>query len=372
MLYVRKTIRKKKYRKYKRSMRCKQNGGNPTTVTLAKTTRRSLNEYIELYKNYRHICHQNVEPILIPLDTSNIITNKPLEKLLEISRKVLAIVVEQTYSLVPYFTTPHIHVSTQDNVVLTRNSGNCIAFAKKVSILLSNYTIPHCFIPATIPPRLIQPGFPNYAHSVILLETPEHYILYEPAYFLRHAIVVNKDGTPTTTNVGVFKTKWFMVYNQPENKIDVSEINADGTKKPQYYYTLSIITNPSESISFPVNIHNKRIPIVKYSTKYDCLEGHFSIRLDTHRIEGFRLNNTTCQDNVSYENRGWFERFEWKDCLHPENTLEQNYEILSKWEGLTDEHCRLIGYENPDELRTIVFAIIHANKDAAPKLTDAD
>lgn len=369
MLHVRKTIRKNKYRnhrKCKRSMKRKQTGGS------SGTTRRSLHEYIELYKKYRHICHQTVEPILRPLEPSNIITNIPLEKLLAISRKVLAIVVEQTYSLVPYFTIPNIHVTTQDKVVLSRNSGNCIAFATKVSVLLSNHTIPHCFIPATIPPRLIQPGFPNYGHAVILVETPQHYIIYEPAYFLRNAIVVHKDGTPTTTNVGVFKTKWYMVYNQPENKIDVSEINADGTKKPQYYYTLSIITNPSESISFPVNIHNKRIPIVKYSTKYDCLEGHFSIRLDTHRIEGFRLNNTTGQDNVSYDNRGWFERFEWKDCLRPENTLEQNYEILSKWEGLSNEHCRLIGYENPDELRTIVFAIIHANKDAVPTLTCVD
>lgn len=367
---IRKTVRNNKYKKYKRSMKRRQNGGSARTAH--HSTKRSLNEYIEFYKNYKHICHQNVEPILIPLNPLNIITNKPLEKLLEISRKVLTIVVEQTYSLVPYFITPHIHITTQDKAVLSRNSGNCIAFATKISVLLSNYNIPHCFIPATIPPRLIQPGFPNYAHAVILVETPEHYILYEPAYFIRHAIVVHKNGTPTTTNVGVFKTKWYMVYNKDENKIDVSEINADGNKTPQYYYTLSIITNPSESISFPVNIHNKRIPIVKYSTKYDCLEGHFSIRLDTHRIEGFRLNNTTGQDNVSDENRGWFERFEWKDCLRPENTLEQNYEILSKWEGLTDEHCRLIGYENPDELRTIVFAIIHANKDAVPMLTSAD
>ena len=205
MLYIRKTIRKKKYRKYKTSMKRKQNGGNP------RTTRRSLNEYIELYKNYSHICHQNVEPTLIPLDPSNIITNKPLEKLLEISRKVLAVVVEQTYSLVPYFTTPNIRVSTQDKIVLARNSGNCIAFATKVSVLLSNYNIPHCFIPATIPPRLIQPGFPDYGHSVILVETPEHYIIYEPANFLREAIIVHKNGKPTTTNVGVFKTKWYMV-----------------------------------------------------------------------------------------------------------------------------------------------------------------
>jgi len=158
MLYVRKTIRKKNYRKYKKSMKRKQNGGNPKAIT--KTTRLPLNEYIELYKKYRNICHQNVEPILVPLDSSNIITNIPLEKLLKISRKVLAIVVEQTYSLVPYFTTPHIHVSTQDNAVLARNSGNCIAFATKVSVLLSKYKIPHCFIPSTIPPRLIQPGFP--------------------------------------------------------------------------------------------------------------------------------------------------------------------------------------------------------------------
>jgi hypothetical protein len=294
---------------------------------------------------------------------SNIITNKTLEELLDISRNVLAIVVEHTYSLVPYFITPNIRITTQDKIILEKNSGNCIAFATKISLLLSTYQIPNCFIPATIPPRLIQPGFPDYGHSVILIETPKYYIIYEPAYFIREAIIIHKDGTPTTTNVGVFKTKWFMVYNKSANQIDVSEINADGSKTPQYYYTLSIITNPSESISFPVNIHNKRIPIVKYSTKHDCLEGHFSIRLDTHRIEGFRLSN----NNGGDENRGWFERFEWKDCLNPEKTLEQNYEILSKWEGLTDEHCRLIGYDNPDELRTIVFAIIHANKS-----TDAD
>jgi hypothetical protein len=331
----------------------------------------SLQEYINMYKNYSKICHQNVKPILIPLDRSNIINNKPLEKLLEISRKVLAIVVEQTYSLVPYFITPDIDVSSQDKIVLERNSGNCVAFAKKVSILLSTYKIAHCFIPATIPPRLIQPGYPDYGHSVILVETPTYYMIYEPAYFICEAIIVNKDGTPTTTNVGVFKTKWYMTYNKSTNKIDVSEINADGSINPQYYYTLSIITNPSESISFPVNIHNKRIPIVKYSMKHNCLEGHFSIRLDTHRIEGFQLNNT-CQDNVSDENRGWFERFEWKDCLNPANTLDQNYKILSKWEGLTDKHCRLIGYDNPEELRTIVFAIIHANKDMDLELTNVD
>lgn len=369
MSYVKRTIRKK-YRKKRISMKRKHyglgGGGNSITSLIQPKSKHSLKKYINLYKNYIHTCRQTVKPILIPLQPSNIITNKPLEELIEISRKVLGIVVEHTYSLVPYFITPNIHISTQDKVVLERNSGNCIAFATKVSILLSSYNIPHCFIPATIPPRLIQPGFPDYGHAVILVETPEHYIIYEPAYFVREAIVVHKDGTPTITNVGVFKTKWFMVYNKSENKINVSEINADGSKKPQYYYTLSIITNPSESISFPVNIHNKRIPIVKYSTKYDCLEGHFSIRLDTHRIEGFRLNNT-CQDNVSDDNRGWFERFEWKDCLNPLNTFDQNYEILSKWEGLTDEHCRLIGYDNPDELRTIVFAIIHANKDTTPK-----
>lgn len=376
MSYIRRTIRKKKCRKNVRSMKrthYRVCGGSTHMIKNQSkgSSERSLKEYIEIYKNYIHTCRQNIEPILIPLYPSNIITNKTLEELQEISRKVLAIVVEHTYSLVPYFITPNIHVLTQDKVVLERNSGNCIAFATKVSLLLSTYNIPHCFIPATIPPRLIQPGFPNYGHAVILVETPKHYLIYEPAYFVRKAIVVHKDGTPTTTNVGVFKTTWYMVYNKSKNKIDVSEINADGSKKPQYYYTLSIITNPSESISFPVNIHNKRIPIVKYSTKYDCLEGHFSIRLDTHRIEGFRLNNT-CQANVSDDNRGWFERFEWKDCLNPTNTLEQNYEILSKWEGLTDEHCRLIGYNNPDELRTIVFSIIHANKDMAPKLTNSD
>ena len=166
MAYIRKTIRKKKnIKNITKRISVFKRRSNLTT---------SLNKYVELYKNYSLICRQNVEPILQPLLPSNIITNKTLEELLDISRNVLAIVVEHTYSLVPYFITPNIRITTQDKIILEKNSGNCIAFATKISLLLSTYQIPNCFIPATIPPRLIQPGFPDYGHSVILIETPKN------------------------------------------------------------------------------------------------------------------------------------------------------------------------------------------------------
>lgn len=50
------------------------------------------------------------------------------------------------------------------------DSENCIAFATMISKLLTQNSIVHSFIPATILSRLVQPGFPYYGHSVIMVE----------------------------------------------------------------------------------------------------------------------------------------------------------------------------------------------------------
>ena len=324
-----------------------------------------INKYIRTYTQYlkRHktFHNSNVQPKFIQLDPSKIIRDKSIDHLKSVSDKALQQVVQHTYSLVPYFIQPNNNIQNQEENAIKMNSGNCIAFATMISKMLAQNDIAHSFIPATILPRIIQPGFPYYGHSVIMVETPEHYILHEPAYFISDAIIVNKDGTPFTVYMHIYKTNWNMQYNSHDNKIYVSETDLSGKTTPQFHYNLSIVTNPIESISFPVNINNKRIPIVKYSLSKKCIEGQLSIRLDNRQLEGFSLDHISDNNSFNLEDKGWFPRFDWTDCLNPENTLHENYNVLSKWEGLSDEHCRLLGYK-PDDLRAIVFAIINANK----------
>ena len=298
---------------------------------MVRTTRRrrSVQSYMKTYQNYFHIYKDGVAPVFIPLDASNIVDESA--ELVSLSRTIIKTVIEYTYSLLPYFSMPGITIENQDTAVLRMKSGNCIAFANQVSLLLGEHGIPHVYLPATIPPHLVQPGYPHYAHAVVMVETADHFILHEPAYFIQDPILVPKNGTPVDVPVAAFDTVWKMVYDGATSTIAVSN---DG--HPEFMYRLCHVTNPSESISFPVNIHNKRIPLVKFSSEADQTVAHLSIRLDTRCLEG-------------YYDGTWFSRLEWSRCV--------NAAALAAWDGLSDAQCRRLGYK-PDILRTIVFAII--------------
>jgi len=241
----------------------------------------------------------------------------------------------------PYYFVENIDIKNQDYQIIENNntSGNCVAFALMVSKKLTHHKIKNCLIPATLPPSLIQPGYPLYGHVVTMVETETHFIIYEPAYFILSAIFVSKDGSSVTTYVHLIETTYTFNYDKEAGHINVS----DGGSK-LFHYKLVIITNPGESVSYPIHILNQRLPIVKYDVNKNKKAAHLSIRLDTKVLEGF--NGTD-----------WLERFEWS-TINEAPTNAEKINKLSEWPGLSDSQCIQLGYKNPTDLKEIVLAII--------------
>ena len=249
------------------------------------------------------------------------------------------IISSHSYSLLPYFFIPHLHLTKHDYTVDKYKSGNCAYFANKVCHGLHQKGIQGIQIPATLPPTLIQPGYPEYAHVSVLVPLETHLVLLEPAYFIIAPIFIPRDGSPVNVPVPSFEATWTYRYSEEENKILVTE---DGA--PLYYYLLERILNPSQSISYPVTVQNQRPPIVKFDPFRNCKVAHLSLRLDKGALEGF------------HEPSGWFDSLDFHE-LQKENTELAQFQRMCEWPGLSQDVCKALGWSATD-LRKKVFAII--------------
>lgn len=303
-------------------------------------------EYKKAYKEY-FTASEIKEPILQPYIQQQIVSI-PIDKLRTLSTKIITEIVDSsTYSLLPYyFLGNSTDIMNQDKIVSKQNSGNCVSFSHMVLHKLQKEGIYGVIIPATLPPRLVQSGYPLYGHVAALLETSSHFVIFEPAYFILEPIIINKNGEGTDVRVNVFNATWKFSYDAASMQINVV---MDG--KQLFFYKLCVIENPSESVSYPINILNKRIPTVKYDCENNRKISHFAIRIDTQALEGYNINNT-------HEDH-WYSRFEWKTCFENEKmTIQEQMRILSDWEGFSEMQCRDLGYNNRNELIEKVYSII--------------
>ena len=276
------------------------------------------------------------DPVTEPISLDPIPVPNNIE---EISKDIItSIIADNTYSTIPYFFMPKPNISTQDHDVAKYNSGNCAFFANKVVERLQGHGIPAIQIPATLPPRLIQPAYPEYAHVSVLVPLESHFLLLEPAYFIVDPILVPRDGSSIDVRVKTFDAIWTFRYAETDHRIQVTEAG-----QPLFYYDLRRIVNPSESISHPVILRNQRLAIVKYDPFQDAKIAHLSVRLDTGALEGFHEND-------------WLESLSFS-TLHEAPTAAAKFARLCQWRGLSNEMCTAMGWSAPD-LRKKVFAII--------------
>lgn len=315
-------------------------GGNPIDKHLL-----SYNRYIQLNASRTPICNENYTKKIL---------HKPLHELVSIAKKVISDIIEAfTYSLLPYYFLPEsVPIEHHDIVVSKYKSGNCVSLAYMVLEEFKKKQIEAILIPATIPPRLIQKGYPEYSHVVATLETKECFILCDPAYFILTPVVVKKNGDPFVIYVEVFKETWTYRYDERQKRINVT------TNGIQIcFYKICVIENPTFSISYPVNTRNRRIPIIKYSSKENRKLAHLSIRIDTQKLEGYNVHHPS--------NDHWYERFDWATCLNPALTEEQQLEALSNWEGLSNQQCATLNYDK-DILVKQIFSILKSESKKSP------
>jgi len=280
-----------------------------------------------------------------------------------LSKKILFDIIGQnTYSLLPYYFIPNINIEEQDDYISEMNSGNCVFFAKKVLKELKTQGIQGYLIPATTLQSLIQPGFPEFCHCVVLVRTAEYFIIYEPAFYIIEPIYIPIDGTPKQYQIDIYENPWMYRYDETTNRILVE----DESGEQLLYYYLRNIENPSTAISYPVNIHNRRLPIVKYDPLNKKKQAHLSIRLDTNCLEGYQyteptetIDSTDRTDSPNYENNGWFPRLDYKDILDSELSEREKKEKLAEWEGLSQKQCKSLQYNLPDLIDKIFLIINH-------------
>ena len=326
----------------------KKSNKNRKSKSLRKHIKKNITLFSQTYTKY-FVKTSIKEPILqsnIPQDIVTI----PIDDLRTLSTNIITEIVDSsTYSLVPYyFLGNDIDIMVQDEIVSKQNSGNCVSFSHMVLDKLHKHGIYGVIIPATLPPRLVQSGYPLYGHVATLLQTRDHFIIFEPAYFILEPIIVNKNGEESDVRVNVFNAMWTFSYDE-----ESMQINVKMDEKQLFYYKLCVIENPSESVSYPINILNKRIPTVKYDCENNRKIAHFAIRVDTQSLEGYNINNT-------HEDH-WYNRFEWKTCFENEKlTIQEQIRILSDWEGFSEIQCRDLGYNNRNKLIEKVYSIIRA------------
>lgn len=338
----RKYMKKKRYtKKYRKHMK--------------KNIRGGLNGYATLYSEYIQL--NATQPPILNKEYTKQVCYIDLNELITISSKIIEkIIRSSTYSLLPYYFLEGVNkLEQQDLIVSIQNSGNCVSFAYMVIENLKEKSIDQgIIIPATLPSRLIQNGYPKYGHVAVILETETNFIIFEPAYFILSPIVINKSGESITIDVVVFNTQWKFVYDERTQRINVST-----NEEPLYFYEICIIENPSLSVSYPINIMNKRIPLVKYNYDMNNKTAHLSIRIDTQKLEGYNINYSSSPDH-------WYGKFDWKTCLDNEYSNEKQIDILSQWEGFSQEQCIDLNI-NKTELVEKVYSIIKTEWDKIQK-----
>jgi hypothetical protein len=313
-----------------------------------------LNEYLTLYNKYIKL--DATQPPLLNKEYTKKICSMDLSKLIFISSKIIEkIIKSSTYSILPYyFLEDLVTLEQQDLIVSKQNSGNCVSFAHMVIENLKTYSIEEAIIiPATLPIRLVQDGYPEYGHVAVVLETDSNFIIFEPAYFILSPIVIKKSGKPTIIDVVVFNTQWKFVYDKTTQRINVTT-----NEEPLYFYEMCIIKNPSLAVSYPINITNKRIPIVKFNYDMNVKLAHLSIRIDIQKLEGYNANYSS-DDH-------WYERFDWKTCLDNDLSSEKQIDILSRWDGFSQEQCNNLNVDK-NELVEKVYSIIKTEWDKKQK-----
>jgi len=346
-----------KYRKKHKRRTYKKGGSKKQKRNLSKTKRNlhKLSELInpEIYHNYLHL-GKIESPQLVDSDFS--IQNNP--QFIEISKKLLFdIVNESTYSLLPYYFMKNMRLSDQDDIVSQYNSGNCVFFAKKVLQNLAKNGIRGYLIPATTLKHLMQPGFPEFCHCVVLVRLIDQYVIYEPAFYILEPILVNMDGTPSKYLIDVYGDYWTYTYDSKTNRINVTNDSGE----LQLYYSLIEIQNPSTAISYPVNIHNKRLPIVKYDPVMRSKKAHLSIRLDTKCLEGYCYDKSS-DNNINDENNGWFPRFPYESILQSAISDEEKKSEISSWEGLSHKQCEYLQCDRQTLLDKLFLIMNYHNK----------
>lgn len=303
-----------------------------------KTKKHRNRPYLRLYKEYMNLGKEE-EMKHKPLDFA--VTTDP--NIADISKKILSSVLKtSTYSTLGYYFIPNVKIEKQDEYVGKLNTGNCVYFAKRVLRELEKHRVKGYLIPATVLKSLRQPGYPLYAHCVVIVKTPTHFIIYEPAFYILEPIFVNLDGSPSTHFIDIYQKDWTYKYDELSNKIHVYE-----NGEPIFYYYLVNVLNPSTSISYPVNIHNQRLPIVKYDVDSKTKLAHLSIRLDNNCLEGY---------NSNYEGHGWFPKYDLSGLK--EMPIEQQQQSLSSWEGLSDHQCSSLNCKKKDLINKIIAIIL--------------
>jgi len=324
----------------------------PINKTKRKRKQKIKKHPLELYSNYLHL-GINEEPNLIPIDFSiGSRRQMNIEYISSISKKILIDTVHNsTYSLLPYyFMDENIPIKNQDDYVSKYDSGNCVFFAKKILSELKRKGIYGYLIPATTLPHLMQPGFPEFCHCVVLVKSENYFIIYEPAFYVLEPIIVHIDGKPSSYKVNVYEKEWLYTYDKGKNRINVT----DSEGNPLLYYSIMNVLNPTTAISYPVNIHNKRVPIVKYDAYKNKKHAHLSIRLDTKCLEGYQM---PIDSHSQHDETGWFPKFQYGDLLNqPISDIEKKTR-MGEWIGLSNEQCKALKCDR-SELIDKVFWII--------------
>jgi len=297
------------------------------------------------------------QPPLLNTEYTKKICSIDVNELISISSKIIEkIIKSSTYSLLPYyFLEDVVSLEHQDVIVSRQNTGNCVAFAYMVIRQLQTYSIEEAIIvPATLPLRFVQDGYPEYGHVAVVLEAEGHFIIFEPTYFILSPIVIKKTGEPIIIDVVLMNTKWKFVYDETTQRINVS-----ANEEPVFFYKICIIENPSLAVSCPINKLNKRIPIVKFDYDMNTKMAHLSIRIDIQKLEGYNLHYSGSPDH-------WYAKFDWETCLDNELSSKEQIDILSQWDGFSQEQCEHLSVDKV-ELVEKVYSIIKTEWDKKQK-----
>jgi hypothetical protein len=347
--------KKQKYNKKRKTKKIFKGGKNIKKhsnymLSSSQLKEQKIKDLQQMYKDY-HQLKQSQEPILRPLKMN--IDKLSTDEIVPISEKILHQLIQNySYSLFPYYFRKHDKsLKDHDDCLIKEGNGNCVAFAKAVQQELLNHNIHSYMIPATLPKRLIQPGYPALAHITTIVKTHTHFILHEPAHFLTKPILVDINGQKKTINVSVFGEKWYFQYVPEQNKIIV--LLNDNNEN--YHYDLQELLNIEQAISYPVNILNRRIPSVSFDPVNNNKLSHLSIRLDKGLLEGY--HHTYKLGNK--EEKGWFPQLDWVSILSNQHTsFDDKYNKIATWDGLSDEQLLSLGYKDPETTREKVYAIL--------------
>jgi hypothetical protein len=329
---------------------------NAQKCKIISHTTAMIDHYRKLYANYmtRHDL-ELPSTFSSQSGTPQYITEAQFSQIHSISKDIIS---RSTYSLLPYyFLSAEIPTQIQDIVVSKQNTGNCVSFAHMIIADLRDKGIhTGVIIPATLPSQLILSGYPLFAHVVVMLETETNFILFEPTYFITEPIVIPKNGTDLRIKIHIFNAEWIYKYIDETNTILVT--NLDGNEL--FFYSIAEIANPSQSVSYPTNIMNNRIPIVKFDPVINKKIAHLTIRIDTKKLEGYGYDGVA---GIRYE------RFDWSNISEWTTERSQNYNelrtSLREWEGLSITQCNAFGYNQIDLVDMIIAIILENNKNGA-------